>query len=609
MTRMNRLLGWLLICSGVVLSASCGCGVGNLQPVGRSLDNGRVVYPGDTVETADYAELYGTTPVDPKMARLLKWPVLKASGQLPPLPLASALGRLPSELSQREHTGDDAYDWSGNASQGTGTMQLAADPSGISWAIYELADIGLYDQLQRLYVETSAGVFSGEDPGYWVGFANYDEDSWEVKALTQVADYQRSIGLTAPYVSSQGRVYVFILVASGQSLTVNRVALDVDHPTWVEFTADEGPDAGWMPAIAFTQTGNPLAVYIDDEFNKPRWVIGDRTQDLREEDSWTIGSVDAQPEGEPAWPDVVIDPVTGNPRVSLCYHEIVGQSNNSRIGLSVMLSLGGNPFYLNYGLSYVDGAVYSSVDRHPVTGAYGIASTALNLNTAGKGTDLNYHVFQINDPGNIADDDPYTYVANYSELFGQSSFEYPHLRYHPTGGNATLCINGGYVYFENTLEDWWLPSEFSDSGDIGSVAYSPIDSLIGHSFNRTGEFSGELLFIESSASTPGSQEQVASIARSIGTEFIGGASQLAYMADGTPAIAYTESDGFYTDVKYAYLNGSGWLTEHVSNDPMPVSAPEEVLVDLAFDSGDVAAVCYNRVAGSVCSLRVAMRGL
>ena len=368
MIQMNRILGWLLITASVVFSASCGCGVGSLQPVGRSLDNGRVVYRGDTVETGDYAELSGMTQVDPAMARLLKWPVLKASGQLPPLPFASALGRLPSAVTQREHSGDDAYDWSANATPGTGTMQLAADPNGISWAIYELPDIGLYDQLQRLYVTTSAGVFSGDNPGYWVGFANYAEDSWEVKALTQVADYQRSFGLTAPYISSQGRLYVFILVANGQSLTVNQVSVDVDHPDWVEFTADEGPDAGWMPAIAFTQTGNPLAVYIDDEFSKPRWAIGDCTQDLRREDSWMIGSVDAQPEGEPAWPDVVIDPVTGHPRVSLCYQDIVGESNNSRIGLSVMLDIGSNPFYLNYGLSYVDGAVYSSVDRHPVTG-------------------------------------------------------------------------------------------------------------------------------------------------------------------------------------------------------------------------------------------------
>ena len=78
---------------------------------------------------------------------------------------------------------------------------------------------------------------------------------------------------------------------------------------------------------------------------------------------------------------------------------------------------------------------------------------------------------------------------------------------------------------------------------------------------------------------------------------------------GSPGIVFTESDGGAVFVKYAVLANDSWVVETVSDDASTPTGmdPLSVIVDLAYDSTGIPAVCYNHVAGESGGLRFAIR--
>ncbi|MCH7472431.1 hypothetical protein IIA79_05710, partial [bacterium] len=507
--------------------------------------------------------------------------------------------------------GRDSFSASpGAVDEGLG-KRLAAQEGAIAWAIYEIPDIGVGDDLKALYVEASSPEFSGDHPGFWAGLANYEKNRWHIMSLARVLPLKLLLPPTAPYRSLDGSVYAFVLVDGGQAVTVDRVGMLIEQREgWFEVTLDSGPDAGRSSAIAFSNYSQPVVVWADHFSKRPEHALGNPLLDLADPANWELSVIDKQPLGTATWLDLVIDPVSSYPRVSMVYAGISGE--DSKIGLSVYVQTGTNPIWLNYRLhgeeaSFIDGAEYTSVDIQPGSGAYGVAVHARNNNSPAKPAyDMVYKVFQL-------DDEQVITTSNFG-----TNWLFPHLRYRPDGGNATAAVNGGFMRYEDidNPADVWLQIHGSDQdaeySTLGSIAYAPVgaatETLMGSSFAKipAGGSSQEMIYTGFKDSLQGIEQVVDSVS-SAGGRWIGAASQLAFFPDGAPAIAYTQSDGAAVYVKYARWDGAAWQIDDVSSDPNTLDDNNPVLLDLAIDQETgMAAISYNHLEGALSSLRVAI---
>jgi len=616
--RMYRLICTAL--TGILLLAALGCGAGRTVPAPAPTSD---VAQGEDTQTGgaqwiteiENARLVSAMPVPAEVARLLRPLDPPSVHDLPPLPAPGLTTHAASVTIQHERLGSAAYDHSANAVPSGNSLVLSAPANGVSWGIWEFDGLSGINGLELLHIEASNTDFSAEDEdkGYWVGWADFDGDRWEIKSLTQHINYQRSIGATAQYLSAGDSFFCFALVADGQSVTIDRVALDVDSGEWTEVAVDTTGNRGWTPAIAFTGTGNPAVAYADLDAGKARWRIADRGTDLTIPSNWLLSTISSNPDGTARWLDAAIDPVYKYPRVSMVYEDVSGGSWNSTIGFSLVAEITtGSPQWLSYVVGDIDGAEYTSIDRQPSSGYYGIASMARNANRADQANDdMHYRLFQLEDP-NIPGDFTVTLKRGFQEIFPDPfpdpfSFRNPHIRYSPADGSAAVVANGGWLLNEVTADEWSNPYSDAASGDFGSLAFNPVNQYFGQTFSVTEANSSELNFLEFSLSVPGSPRVVDSL-NGAGVQ-VGAVSQVAYMSDGTPGIAYTVFDGSTTRVLYAFLEGADWTVEPVSSDAMDNLGGAAVHVDLAYDNTDTAGICYNHVDGSTCELRVALRGL
>lgn len=538
-----------------------------------------------------------------RMAELLARPAFDTAELLPPLPELGSNGRLPSALQTFEKLGKDSFDASANSVNDGNRKILSALASSTSWALYQLGDLSAYTELKTLRAEITAASFGGLQPGYWIGLANYQRGSWEILANSQLGSFSRSLGSSAAYRSPAGNVFVFILVHDAQSLAIERVELDVNTPDWIEIEVDGGPLSGQTPAIDFAANGNPVVVFSDYETSIPRIAVGDRTQDLRQLGNWSLADINPQPDGVGTWLDLIIDPATGLPVVSINYVGLTGGDENSRAGFSPMVEQDAQAFFLNYQLGWVDGAVYSSIDKRN-DGRFGMAISAANENHPEKPAyDMQYRLIEF-DPQNWGETVDVVQTSNFGD-----NWRFPHLRYHPADANASVCINGGYVEYESAINDWsGIFSEVSSTA-FGSLAYNPNNNLLGSTFQRVQGSLRELNYVAFDDGLFGEVQPVDWRTISTADEYVGACSQLAYAPDGTAGIAYTVCDGQRIFVKYAELNVDSWDVQDVSQDPSdPDDLSKTVLLDLDFDPSGVPAICYNHLDGATASLRVVLRG-
>lgn len=612
-----RIIALGMLLAGVLVSASCGCKASISLPI-INTPHRIITRPpwksGPSPVRQLYheyvdAELRHETAAPRGASGLLNFPALRATGMLPRLPQYVGAARTAAGVVEYERLGSDTYARGGAVEDLGGSLALSAPPDGIAWAVYEVGAFEADGVQTTVHIETSAHVFNVTQPGYWVGLANYDRLAWETKALTTNADYSRVFPVASSYLNG-GNLYVFVLIADSQSMLIDRVRVQMDYSEWQEVTVDASGDVGWTPAIDFTVTDNPLVVYSDYDTGKPQWALGDRNgeQGILDPSSWFINDIDSMPEGTGTWLDIVVDPVTGMPRVSMCYIDIAGGADNSRIGMSVLFKVGESLSWWNYTLgNWVDGAMYTSIDRHPTSGAYGIASSAANSNNAEAPFDMHYRTFQINDPADYGDDGEVSFTRNFGEYF-----LFPHLRYHPTGGNGTVSVNGGYMYYEEALGSWEVLYDVANSSSHGSIAYSPATNTLGQSFATiySEQDYEDLTFVDYKEGFLAFDETVSSLPTPFDGIHIGRSSQIAFAPDGTPGIAYTQQENGEVYVRYAYMVSDAWAIETVSNDPStPDAASPLLLVDLAYDTTGTAALCYNHIIGTTSTMRVAFRGL
>jgi hypothetical protein len=614
-----RIIALGMLLAGVLISASCGCKAGVFIP--PIYDSPQHIItrppwiPGPSPvrqlfhEYVD-AELCRETAAPREAVGLFNYPVLRAAGMLPRVPEYVGTARTAAAAVEYECLGVDTHLRGGSVDEWGNSLAIGALAGEVSWAVYEVGAFQADGVETTVHVETSAHAFSGENQGYWVGLANYNRQAWETKALTTEADYSRAFPSAATYLNG-GNLYVFVLVADGQSMLIDRVSVEMKYSDWEEVTIDTGSNVGWTPAVDFTITDNPLVVYSDYDTGKPMWAVGNRDNPngILDAASWIISEIDSMPEGIATWLDVVVDPVTGMPRVSMCYTNIASGAENSRVGMSVLFEVDQNLSWWNYYLGgWVDGATYTSIDRHPTTGAYGIASNAANsYNTDEPAFDMHYRTFQINDPADFNDDGEVSFTRNFDDYF-----LFPHLRYHPVGGNGTVCVNGGYTYYQDAIDSWQLLYDISNSSSHGSIAYNLSTNTLGQSYTTVLENpdSEDLTFVDYEESFLAFDETVSSLPTPVAGTHIGRSSQIAFAPDGTPGIAYTEEDDGEVNIHYAYMVGDAWAIETVSNDPSTPSATNPLLlVDLAYDTTGTAALCYNHIVGTTSTMRVALRGL
>jgi len=602
-----RWLGFIAIAVTVLLSASCGCGSSFItQRDNGSFTAGPATEKGHWAQrltTQEYGQLASRAAMPPRMAELLLKPELPSAGMLPALPELGLPGKLPAAVETRERQGSDEFLGSTNSVDSGSKRVLSALPWDISWAIYQLADISIYDQLQTLSVDVTK-VDQADQLEYWVGLANYKRGSWEVLAKSQAEAFSRALAQSASYRSPvSSSVYVFVLVFDNHRLNVDRVALELDAPRWIEAQVDDGPHAGYAPAIAFAQTGNPVIVYADYDTGLPMIAIGDRTLDLRQQANWSIAPINPAPKGVGAWLDVLIDPTTGLPTVSIDYVAITGEALDSQAGFSPMVLVDSNPVFLNYELGMADGAFWTSIDRRQ-DGMFGVATTADNINTPSRPrNDMQYRLIEF-DPANWGSSVNVTLTSNFGE-----NWLFPHLRFHPMLGDGSVCVGGGLVEYESSANVWEAILDETSTTSLGSLAYNPVGNLLGSTFQSSNGSVRELKYASFDDLLNGTQQVVESRTDAATGDYVGAASQLAYTPDGFPAIAYAVADSGSIAIKYAQHDGNSWTIEQVSVDvSLPTDPSSLVLLDLAFDENGVPGISYNRLQGDSTTLRFVMRG-
>jgi len=547
------------------------------------------------------AVLAGAVSADSRLAALM--PGRLAAGAVGQRSPSSSPSKKAATIQDSWVDGQASYSASANTSD-VGTAKLLNGSGGSSWAVYRLQGIGALDTINRVLVETSNSAFSGPLPGYWVGIADYSRNRWEVLGRVTSALYQRSLSETAPYRKDDGSAYVFVLVTAGQGVHVERVGLELDRQLWQEVELDAGPNAGWTPAVDFSLSGNPLVVYADHASGMPKFAVCDRAQGFGVVANWVFSTIDPQPDGKGRWLDVKTDPVDGLPRVSMSYVGIASGAANSEAGLSLLADVGNGPVWLNYRVqSTLDGAEYTSIDSEPGTGKYGMATQVVNANSPTEpANDMHYRLWDLSDL--------MAPQISLTRHFGPGWLT-PHLRFRPSATNLAVCYGAAFLRYRSAPTTWDQLFNAADADGMCSLAFNPagIGALAGLSYSRLHGGAEELCYVQLDSSlVPSPPDVVDSIASGSG-QWVGRASQIAYAPDGTPAIAYLHCDGAHLRVKYAWWSGSAWTVEDVSalTGDLP-GAGQTALVDLAFDAAGVPAVCYNRLAGGNCTLRVALRG-
>ncbi|MBN2081115.1 hypothetical protein JW859_02790 [bacterium] len=613
---MHRLISMALILAALLLANACGSGsvlpadAADEQPAETSVQES--AYQDDVLEVA---HLVSAVPISPELMELYQWQDPPDVTKLPDLPAVTPFGRLPQETIPHERDGSDYYNKSDNATVSGTSLVLDSSAGGYAWAIYEIDDFSEYGLPAMLHLHTSGGVFAGENPGYWVGLADYGEGYWKLLTRSEAGIYHRTIYNAADFLSAASRVfYAFVLVTDGQVVTVDSFALDEEDPEWIEVLIDENTNVGWTPAIAFTTTGNLSVVYANHATGKPINKVGYR-DNLLDENYWVKSVINTDPDGFAKWLDLEIDPDTGYPRVSMVYEGAAGATWGSTVGFSLIADIPGiGVSWGNYVVGNIDGATMSSIDRVPNTGYYGVTVMATNsLNTEQAAGDLQYRLFEM--PAEFTGGDiPVVLKRNFLDILptlpAGFMFKHPHLRYRPTDSLPTVCVNGGFLITNTDGDNWANIYARTDSGEFGSIDYSPATDLIGQVYSITDTEDTTLRFVEYDDVNPGVLNTVDSLALSTGTERLGSASQVAYMSDGTPGIAYTAFDGTGTSVKYAYLvSADKWQVQTVTQVPMSGVADGLVSVDLAIDDTGLVAICYNRPNGTDCDLYVALSGL
>jgi hypothetical protein len=349
-----------------------------------------------------------------------------------------------------------------------------------------------------------------------------------------------------------------------------------------------------------------VIVYADYGTGLPMIAIGDRTQDLRQQASWSVAPINPQPDTIGAWLDVLIDPTTGLPTVSIDYLQITGGdvAHNSQAGFSPMVLVDSSPVFLNYELGEgADGLFWTSIDRRQ-DGMFGIATTADNTNTPSRPrNDMQYRLIEF-DPANWSSSVNVTLTSNFGE-----NWLFPHLRFHPTLGDGSVCVGGGLVEYETSENLWEAILDETTATALGSLAYNPVGNLLGSTFQSSNGSARELKYVGFNGSLVGVPEVVESRMVSVASDYVGAASQLAYTPDGFPAIAYAVADNGSIAIKYAQSDGNSWTIEQVSDDvSVPADPSSLVLLDLAFDENGVPGICYNRLQSDISTLHFVMRG-
>jgi hypothetical protein len=569
------------------------------------------------------ATLHNTTPVSAKAARALSALKTPPVDSLPELPFGDQRVRVASVAQTITIDGNNSFAAGGGALNLGNTKLLSGTPGTTSWAIYRVPSLPGAAQLQQLNVVVSNGAFTGSAPGYWIGLANFADNTWKVLNRTQ-DDYQALLS-GSDFISGAGNLYVFVLVVEAQSVVIDNVALtyDIDNDNgWTEVELESGADNGWTPAVAVDTYGSPWIVWTNHATGLARWAWGNRTLDLSNPAAWVIETVDSAPVGKTQYTDLTIDPATDFPVASLNYVEQSADAQNSQAGMSVfVIGPQSQQMWLNFSFGKMDGAKDTSIDFDPVSGFFGMATCASNANSPGLDFDMYVRYIDLGDLANPGDN-----MVKVSSGFGEDML-YPHLRFNPEQQVTRVMARGSEllvneVHPSSDTPSWFQFNEVTDPGSFGSLAYNQTATgpRFGTTYSKTVGNAHTLFYTPYADEGDEPESEIVDSIPSVGLgEWLGGTSQLAYTWDGRPLIAYTVKDANGAVTVKLAQRGAQWTSETVSTDMSEAGAtPQAIQVDLAvepaeyfsgFERTNYAWVVWNDLAGSLGSVRAAFKAI
>jgi PKD repeat protein len=246
-------IGTSLVMS-ILLLCSCGSTSPDAVDPGHQ-GNGKLSLP-ESSNLAGSAEQ--SVAADPVPAEL---PAGLSQG-LPPLPS----GRILSGLLETSRTGEQSFSRSSSAVPLAPALALSAPAGMISWGIWELPAV---DELRYLNVQLSTpGALPGNG-GAYIAVANYATGHWEFQGPV----YESRVLQLDPlgYASPGGALYVAVLVADGDSASVQQLSLVVFHANAApaaaleaDATSGNAPLSVNFDASATTDPDNNIARYLWD---------------------------------------------------------------------------------------------------------------------------------------------------------------------------------------------------------------------------------------------------------------------------------------------------------------------------------------------------------
>jgi hypothetical protein len=596
----------LILCTCALLLAACG-----RVP---EMKTGTEMQP-------ETAALHGTTPVAESTNRAMAAAYSAPLDRLPPLPTGDAPLRLPSALHEVAKDGADSFRSNGSNS-GTAKL-LAATGGSISYAIYQFPGLAATDTLQRLDFDLSAVDLDGAQPGLWFGLADFTANRWAT--LGQLSDDgERLLSLSDAYISPAGNAYIFCVLTGDQSVTVEQVTLEYDDAatsTWTEVEFAQGHVAQ-SPSIVVDTYGSPWVAWSNTFDGTARYAWGNALLDLSQAPNWEVGNLDAQPQGRAEWVDITMDPRNDLPVASVTYTEQADGANNSQAGFSVFrIGAQGQRQWFNFTLSRkMDEGHYTTIDFDPVSGFFGMATAVTNANTPGSAPhDMFVRYVDLGVLTDFTDDN----ISRYTNFGFEAPRHFPHLRFNPEQQRVRVLVNGG-ILFESTDPPGAADADFvrfddvANTGPLGSLAYNPADSGPLFAVSYTKDIGGaHTLFYGTYADEEADPdaEVVATLPITGQGEWLGAASQLAFMPDGRPVIAYAVKEGSAVTVRLAYKQGGQWVSETVSSSPsLPGATPQSVLVDVGTEPAELffpathrVFVVWNQLGAGSSDLKLAYR--